>query len=204
MRHASMVFGAAVSCLAGVVANGPTKAAVFDFSFGPGVSGTFTTGSASPTDPGYDLITGLTFDLLSGANFVGESFSFSDLVGSGFQSGSAFNPTTGAFINHGYVHDIGDFTASGSGQTITIFALSFSQKAPYLSGLLKTDDPFVVDTPLIVRKPTVGTPGPRPATPIPEPSTWAIMLLGFAGLALAGYRRTRAGERVWRALTTSP
>jgi hypothetical protein len=28
---------------------------------------------------------------------------------------------------------------------------------------------------------------------VPEPSTWAMMLLGFAGLAFAGYRRTRAG-----------
>jgi hypothetical protein len=26
-------------------------------------------------------------------------------------------------------------------------------------------------------------------TPVPEPSTWAMMLIGFAGLALAGYRR---------------
>ena len=25
----------------------------------------------------------------------------------------------------------------------------------------------------------------------PEPSTWAMMLLGFAGLGFAGYRRTR-------------
>jgi PEP-CTERM motif len=27
---------------------------------------------------------------------------------------------------------------------------------------------------------------------VPEPSTWAMMLLGFAGLGFAGYRRTRA------------
>jgi PEP-CTERM motif len=33
-----------------------------------------------------------------------------------------------------------------------------------------------------------------PATPVPEPSTWAMMLLGFAGLGLAGYRRARAGR----------
>jgi PEP-CTERM motif len=34
---------------------------------------------------------------------------------------------------------------------------------------------------------TVGT--------IPEPSTWAMMLLGFAGLGFAGYRRTRDGRQ---------
>jgi hypothetical protein len=28
---------------------------------------------------------------------------------------------------------------------------------------------------------------------IPEPSTWVMMLLGFAGLAFAGYRRAKAG-----------
>jgi hypothetical protein len=26
---------------------------------------------------------------------------------------------------------------------------------------------------------------------VPEPSTWAMMLVGFAGLGLAGYRRAR-------------
>ena len=29
---------------------------------------------------------------------------------------------------------------------------------------------------------------------VPEPSTWAMMLLGFGGLAFAGYRRARAGQ----------
>jgi probable HAF family extracellular repeat protein len=29
---------------------------------------------------------------------------------------------------------------------------------------------------------------------VPEPSTWAMMLLGFAGLAWAGYRRAKAGH----------
>jgi hypothetical protein len=28
-----------------------------------------------------------------------------------------------------------------------------------------------------------------PPIPTPEPSTWAMMLIGFAGLAFAGYRR---------------
>ena len=30
----------------------------------------------------------------------------------------------------------------------------------------------------------------------PEPSTWAMILLGFAGLGFLGYRRARAGHAV--------
>ena len=30
-------------------------------------------------------------------------------------------------------------------------------------------------------------------TPVPEPSTWAMMLLGFAGFGLLGYRKVRQG-----------
>lgn len=33
------------------------------------------------------------------------------------------------------------------------------------------------------------------ATTVPEPSTWAMMLIGFAGLGYAGYRQARAGPR---------
>jgi hypothetical protein len=36
-------------------------------------------------------------------------------------------------------------------------------------------------------------------TPVPEPSTWAMMLLGFAGLGLAGYRAPRTVGRRTRA-----
>lgn len=32
---------------------------------------------------------------------------------------------------------------------------------------------------------------PPPVTPVPEASTWAMMMLGFAGLGLAGYRKSR-------------
>ena len=35
---------------------------------------------------------------------------------------------------------------------------------------------------------------PSAASAVPEPSTWAMMLLGFAGLGFAGYRRAKAGR----------
>ena len=31
---------------------------------------------------------------------------------------------------------------------------------------------------------------------VPEPSTWAMMLLGFAGLGFAGYRASRKSAKV--------
>lgn len=34
--------------------------------------------------------------------------------------------------------------------------------------------------------------GPPPLVPVPEPSTWAMMLLGFAGLGFATFRRSKA------------
>jgi PEP-CTERM motif len=35
----------------------------------------------------------------------------------------------------------------------------------------------------------------------PEPSTWAMMLIGFAGIGLAAYRRSRQGASILHAVT---
>jgi hypothetical protein len=34
-----------------------------------------------------------------------------------------------------------------------------------------------------------------PPTGVPEPATWAMMLVGFAGLGYAGYRKAKSGRR---------
>ena len=40
-----------------------------------------------------------------------------------------------------------------------------------------------------------GKPGWVLYSPVPEPSTWAMMLVGFAGLGFAGYRRARVAAQ---------
>jgi phospholipase/lecithinase/hemolysin len=89
---------------------------------------------------------------------------------------------------------------------------------PYNPPFTNTTDPCFTDTPLSPAATTgCGTDGANIAsylywddihptarvqalwakgfeTAVPEPSTWAMMLLGFAGLGYAGYRRARAGR----------
>ena len=42
--------------------------------------------------------------------------------------------------------------------------------------------------------PTTDTTDGFVGTPVPEPSTWAMMLAGFAGLGFLGYRKVRQGK----------
>ena len=46
--------------------------------------------------------------------------------------------------------------------------------------------------------------GPVAVAAVPEPSTWAMMALGFGLLGLVGYRKTRSEERSCRPLGSSP
>lgn len=64
--------------------------------------------------------------------------------------------------------------------------LTFTPTAIFVN--LAGDSPAVGDQ-LILDVTTNGT------TPVPEPSTWALMLLGFAGLGLVGYQRKGAAGR---------
>jgi hypothetical protein len=94
----------------------------------------------------------------------------------------------------------------GGGTTGEIDVLNAAQEtvAHYLVGRAAMPlDPrgllFVNDTTLLVSNADPGVqqltpsdfvPGP-PGSPVPEPSTWAMMLLGFAGLGFASYRHRR-------------
>ena len=45
---------------------------------------------------------------------------------------------------------------------------------------------------------TIGPPGTEVTAAVPEPSTWAMMILGFLGLGFVGYRRNRASGSAFR------
>jgi hypothetical protein len=187
MRRVSVICAAAVSCLAfGVFANASAEASVFSFSFGSGVTGTFVTADDAASDPGYQPILTLTFSQLQGELSDGTPFFVSDVAGSGFAPGAAFNPTTRAFINDLNVHNLGDFDISADPRTPMSFINcgSFSQHSSNLTGAFRGTF-FIVDAPLVI--------SPLAIPSVPEASTWAMMLLGFAGLGFAGYR-AKAGH----------
>jgi hypothetical protein len=93
----------------------------------------------------------------------------------------------------------------GGGTTgeIDVLDAAGDTKAYYLIGNDPTPlDPrglfFLNDTNLLVANADPGiqllTPADfAPGSPVPEPSTWAMMLIGLAGLGYAGYRRASAG-----------
>ncbi len=115
MQQLRSVFSCAAvasGLLGALLVDAPANAAVYDFSFWAGVYGTITTGAAA-ADPGYQLVTGLTFDLLSGETSQGSDFSFMNQVASELETTAAYNPTTQAFINHyegGDFDDLGNFS----------------------------------------------------------------------------------------------
>jgi PEP-CTERM motif len=53
------------------------------------------------------------------------------------------------------------------------------------------DPTFEIDDPAFADYTIEGVPAGPAATAAPEPATWAMMLLGFAGLGVFSYRRTR-------------
>jgi hypothetical protein len=147
----------------------------FGLNVGPGLSGPVL---AAVTLPMSDLSTHLAvkhFNQFADITLKPNSFYWIDL--------NVFGPPppfgAGPFIGWGVTNDV-----SGPGVLQGYNSSSF------------TDGGFFPDKP---------TPPPNNGLPpfqmevlgiaVPEPSTWAMMLLGFAGLGLAGYRASRTTRR---------
>ena len=157
---------------------------IYNFSFGSNASGTFTTGSESTLDVGYFELTSLTVTSFTDNTLGSVAVNIFAEAGD-FQPHAAYNPTTGAFINHAFgftFNDLGDTgTTTGhnvgtiNGQTVNTltgssFSLGSSQLFIVANGFYRADGPLTI-------------------TAVPEPSTAVLATVGFCSVILCRRRR---------------
>jgi hypothetical protein len=75
------------------------------------------------------------------------------------------------------------------------FESTYASYTETAEGGASADPTFVIDEPGYSAYSIEGVPAGPASTAVPEPSTWAMMLIGFAGLGYAGYRKTKGGSR---------
>jgi hypothetical protein len=143
-----------------------------------GISFTSSTFSNQP-GPSIDLGT-LTLDAAKSVNPVSDNF-FLDVVftapGAG---GTTFDATLTGMLNPG--NGNGTVTIDFTPATITYAGGSFILSVAELD-LTKTN----------LSDPITGTISNSITTAVPEPSTWAMMMLGFCGVGFMAYRRKSGG-----------
>lgn len=113
--------------------------------------------------------------------------------GTSFYSEHFIDPATGAFLATGYAED-------GTGSILYNIVANADPSAPHLTSL---DTPFsytvsvnsqnegefdFLSDRLVLFNKTVTV------AAVPEPSTWAMMILGFAGVGFMAYRRKQRGS----------
>ena len=157
------------------------RADQFNFTIGPDASGFFTTGAASTTDPGYFLLTGIEFTSISGTDSDRVTFSYQNEIDSEHDPGAAYDPTTGAFVNHFAGQT---YTDSGTINTQDISDFKGLGRSSY-SGFNRNDlngqrAGFSLNGSLAITPQT---------SPVPEPSSWALLATGCLALAFTVYRK---------------
>ena len=161
------------------------KADVYNFSIGAGTAGTFTTGAASSFDMGYFSLTDIRFTAVTGTDSVTNlPVFFANQIDKQLEFGAAYNPTSMTFINHSGGNNTYYDSGSIYTQDINLFS-GLGVNRQYGGYSVSTGNQFLIAGALDI-SPGVGG--------VPEPSTWAMMLLGFGGLGFLSYRRFRNGD----------
>jgi hypothetical protein len=164
--------------VAGLAFGSPAQAnIIYDFTIGTSATGTFTTAGASPTDPGYFLITNITFTSISGRDPDGTRFSYTNEVDTNLQTGSAYDPSTGAFINHAVFGRT--FNDSGAINTADISDFHGLGSPAYSGVDLGNPDTsgnlFTLSGSLSVT---------APVSAVPEPASLTLLAVGLLSLGM--------------------
>jgi PEP-CTERM motif len=166
MRCASMLFAAALVCVHGIL---PASAATISFIFDPGTSFAFFDGGAGD-------LTGILTINPSGPGFSGDDVVVTGGVEAGTYAPFENDSPVGAFI----------YLDQHTGGHLIFFFAQNLNSAPQESLLERVNWQPASPPPQTFATTVTGG-----ATLVPEPSTWAMMLLGFVGLGCAAYGNSR-------------
>jgi hypothetical protein len=175
----NLVFAGMMASVGALVSAAPASASVFDLAFtGTGISGLLVLALASGTSP--FTVTGV--DTGSWVDIGGTTYTITGLTTYAGDDQKAYFP---ASSSNGFVDFPGISATFGSGDALNLFAFNPTSYGVLLQDQNASGNPFtgpyyavtVTDSPL--------------APDAPEASTWAMMLLGFAGLGFVATRRRR-------------
>lgn len=126
--------------------------------------------------------------------YPGLSFDSSAVSSIGFDFSAFVDPITGAFIYNDLNQGLAVIAFAGTdiNQATTFLSITIDNPNLTLNGVA---DQFnaLNNANSYAGYPTAGywTASFPPPSTAPEPSTWAMMLVGFSGIGFAGYRRSR-------------
>ena len=177
------VFAGAMAAVGACVGALPASASVFDLSFtGTGISGLLVLSLGSGSSP--YTVTGV--DAGSFVDIGGTTYTITGLATYAGDDQKAYFP---ASSSNGYVDFPGVSVSFGSGDALNLFAFNATHYGALLQSQNASGNPF--SGPYYAVTVTDAAPVSDIA-PVPELSTWAMLGLGFAGLAFVatGRRKT--------------
>jgi hypothetical protein len=155
-------------------------------NFGNSSLFTLSAGTSTFTDP-YGPAGPITAGFLVGVSTFGDSDHLVFLANTGFvasATGQAFDAVFGGSTSESdLIYQLQNYDTTDLTVLIGFLQSNASTLATPIGGAFQ---PFAFSN-----GQTIGDVGALLA--VPEPSTWALMLLGFAGLGWAGYRTSRKG-----------